>query len=155
MQSKHQGSMTTFQELAQTIGRVMSRDPSTRVGCVLIDGATSDILSIGWNCFPDRVDESIRARWERPSKYRYVAHAELNAICRAARNGVRLQGATCVLNIHPCTDCSRALIQAGVKKIITPQPDLNHPRWGPDWMFAVDLLQEAGVSIAYEALPST
>jgi dCMP deaminase len=144
--------MRDWQELARTVGQKMSTDPNTRVGCDLLDGATLDILSIGWNSFPNRVDKLVQARWDRPTKYFFVCHAELNAICRAACNGVRLEGATFVLNIHPCSDCSRALIQAGVKKIITSQPDLDHPRWGPDWRFAVDLFQEAGVAISYEAV---
>jgi deoxycytidylate deaminase len=105
--------------LAQTIGHTLSHDPHTKVGCLLIDGSTHDILSIGWNSFPDGVDDSDAVRWERPLKYQFVCHAEINAICRAARSGARIHGATCVITSFPCADCSRALIQAGMARLIT------------------------------------
>lgn len=142
--------MESMQKLALSIGHTMSKDPDSRVGCLLVDGTTSDLLSVGWNAFPDGVDDSLPKRWERPLKYRYVCHSEIYAIAKAAQNGVRIQGATCIVPLHPCTDCSKALIQAGVKKILTLRPDIEHPRWGSDWQFAVDLLREAGVIVEYD-----
>lgn len=141
--------MDYLQQLAVSIGNMMSRDPHSKVGCLLVDGETSDLLSAGWNSFPAGVDDSLPERWGRPSKYRFVVHAEVNAIAKAARNGIRLQGSTCIVQIHPCTNCAKALTQAGVKKVLTPRPDFDHPTWGADWQFAVDLLKEAGVTVSY------
>lgn len=142
-------AMERLQQLALSIGNTMSKDPNTKVACLLLDGETSNPLSIGWNSFPDGVDDSKPERWHRPSKYRFVCHAETNAIAKAARNGIRLQGASCIIPIHPCTDCAKALIQAGIKKVMTQRPDFDHVNWGDDWRFAVTLLREAGVAVTY------
>lgn len=141
------GENNTHMRHAQFIGQLLSKDPNTRVGCIIIDAVTSDVLSVGWNSFPDGVDDSLAARWERPLKYRFVTHAEVNCIAKAARNGVRLLGSSCYVTSHPCTDCSRALIQAGVRRVVTAMPDFDHPQWGADWKFAEKLLQESGITV--------
>lgn len=45
-------------------------------------------------------------------------HAEINAICQAARQGVHLAGATAYVTNMPCTACSKALIAAGVVRVV-------------------------------------
>lgn len=45
-------------------------------------------------------------------------HAETNAILDAARNGVRLEGATCYGTHRPCLECLKALTQAGIKRAV-------------------------------------
>ena len=50
------------------------------------------------------------------TKYLYVCHAELNAILNYA--GSNLQGATIYTTLFPCNECAKALIQAGIKKVI-------------------------------------
>lgn len=135
-------------QIADKVGH-LSKDPSTQVGCLLLDRARPSIIGVGWNSFPDGVDDTIPERWFRPGKYRFVTHAESNAIAKAAKNGIRLDGAMCVISLFPCTDCAKALIQAGVKKIVTRRPDVDHPKWGADWESATSLLREAGVELFF------
>ena len=92
-----------------------------KVGCVIV-GDDNAVLSMGFNGFPRGVDEKSKARWKRPEKYHWVEHAERNAIYNAARHGINLNGARVYLNYEPkpCADCTRALIQAGIKEIIGP-----------------------------------
>ena len=45
-------------------------------------------------------------------------HAEINAICQAARHGVHLVGATAYVTNMPCTACAKALIAAGVERVV-------------------------------------
>ena len=101
-----------------------SKDPSTKVGCVLV-GQDNQVLSIGYNGFPrwvDGDDDPNGERWTRPIKYEYVEHAERNAIFNAARSGIVLDGAIAYLNWEPtpCAACTRALIQAGIVTIVGP-----------------------------------
>ena len=98
-----------------------SKDPSTQVGCVIV-GQDNEPLSTGFNGFPRGINELVEARWERPEKYSWVEHAERNAVYNAARSGIRLKGARAYLNWapHPCADCMRAFIQAGIVEIIGP-----------------------------------
>ena len=44
-------------------------------------------------------------------------HAELNAIIQAARNGVRIDGATIYITASPCWNCFKALANAGIRRI--------------------------------------
>ena len=48
----------------------------------------------------------------RPTKYLWIEHAERNAICNAARAGTATEGCTIFVEIMPCMDCARAVVQA-------------------------------------------
>jgi dCMP deaminase len=45
-------------------------------------------------------------------------HAEINALCQATRHGVALDGATAYITNMPCTACAKALIAAGVRRVV-------------------------------------
>lgn len=44
-------------------------------------------------------------------------HAEMNAVIQAARNGVRIEGATIYITASPCWSCFKALANAGITRI--------------------------------------
>ncbi len=48
-----------------------------------------------------------------------TAHAELNAITNAARVGVAVEGATLYCKFLPCYTCAKAVINAGIKRVVT------------------------------------
>ncbi|MDP2090865.1 MAG: deaminase [Candidatus Gracilibacteria bacterium] len=50
--------------------------------------------------------------------YKYEIHAEMNALIWAARNGIKIEGATLYSTYQPCFDCTRAIIAAGIKRIV-------------------------------------
>jgi dCMP deaminase len=45
-------------------------------------------------------------------------HSEVDAICRAAKNGVNLFGATMFVTRYPCEACARAIVTAGIKRVV-------------------------------------
>ncbi|MCX7612514.1 MAG: cytidine/deoxycytidylate deaminase family protein [Ignavibacterium sp.] len=45
-------------------------------------------------------------------------HAEMNALIQATRHGVNVVGATAYVTNMPCTNCAKALIAAGIKKVV-------------------------------------
>lgn len=47
-----------------------------------------------------------------------VSHSEMNAISKAARDGVSLVGSTLFVTLSPCIECSKMIIQSGVKKVV-------------------------------------
>ncbi len=98
-----------FLELA-TLVSSWSKDPSTKVGCVLV-GPDKVVLSVGYNGFPRGVEDSSERLNQRDIKYRMVQHAETNAIQNAQGN---LRGATVYVTHKPCSNCCGALIQAGL-----------------------------------------
>jgi dCMP deaminase len=105
-----------FFELIKVI-KQRSKDPNTKVGCVIV-GPHNEIRSTGYNSFPRGLDDNVPERKDRPEKYLWIEHAERNAIFNAARVGVPLDGCVIYMQGLPCTDCARAIIQSGIKKII-------------------------------------
>ncbi|MFH0835745.1 MAG: cytidine/deoxycytidylate deaminase family protein [Candidatus Micrarchaeota archaeon] len=47
-----------------------------------------------------------------------TTHAEMNAIVQAARYGVAVEGATLYCKMEPCLDCAKAIINAGIKRVV-------------------------------------
>lgn len=92
-----------------------SKDPRTQVGAVLT--RDRDVLSHGYNGFLPGVYE-IPERWEAPLKYQRVVHAEVNAVARAARNGIRTEGSTLYVTLAPCLNCGKVVAAAGVIEIV-------------------------------------
>lgn len=130
-----------------------SKDQSTKVGCVI---ATSDnrVLSTGYNGFPVGIDDDIQGRHERPAKYKWVEHAERNAIYLAGHHGVALCCATMYLPWYPCCDCARAIVQSGIAYLVCYKPDFDDARWGEDFKISEVILNEGGVEVEYlEKLP--
>lgn len=134
-------------EVAQVTANLFSKDPDKKVGTILLTEDFSRILSVGINGFPKRVKDDIPQRWERPEKYKWVIHSEINAIANAARTGTPIDGCVAVVTMFPCKDCCKALIQAGVKRVYSTTPDYNHERWGEDFKVSRAMFEEVGVDV--------
>ena len=119
-----------------------SRDPSTKVGAVITKGKR--IVSLGYNGFPQGVDDSPERYNNRETKYKMIVHAEKNAILFA---GVPLTGCTLYTwPFPPCSPCAGMIIQAGINRVIAPHPSEDHlTRWGTDFILAGQMFDEAGV----------
>lgn len=131
--------------VAQAISK-LSKDPSTKVGATIIDD-DCNVLSMGFNGFPRGVNDSPDRYTDRPTKYKYVVHAELNAIAQAARNGIRLMGSTLLVTaLYPCSNCAKAIIQSGIKKVLTPKMP-NNDRWNEESEISKTMFEEAGVVV--------
>ena len=96
-----------------------SKDPNTRVGACIVSN-DNKILSIGYNGFPTGCSDD-EFSWEREgelgdTKYPYVCHAELNAILNYTGN--TLKGSKIYVNLFPCNECAKAIIQSGIKEVI-------------------------------------
>jgi len=107
-----------FMGVAQLAAK-RSKDPGTQVGACIID-ENKHILSVGYNGMPMGCSDD-EYPWEREgemldTKYAYVCHAELNAIlnCKASD----LRGTTVYVTLFPCNECTKAIIQKGIKNII-------------------------------------
>lgn len=48
----------------------------------------------------------------------YVLHAEANAISKVAKSGNSSEGATLYVTASPCMECSKLIIQAGIKRVV-------------------------------------
>ncbi len=96
-----------------------SKDPSTQVGACIVN-KNHKIVSVGYNGMPTGCDDD-EFPWAREgdpynTKYPYVCHAELNAILNNV--GFDLNGCTVYTPLFPCNECSKAIIQSGIKKVV-------------------------------------
>jgi dCMP deaminase len=139
---------TKFLKLAEFQADLFSKDPATKVCAFFIAPESLQILSTGYNGFCRGIEES-NQRWERPEKYKYVVHAEANGIFNACRNGVSLKDSICIVTLFPCSNCTKGLIQVGVKEIITKEPDFEHERWGDDFKYSLEMIKEVGIDLNY------
>lgn len=129
-----------------------SKDPKTKIGAVLVRDRR--IISTGYNGFCQGVNDNVSARWERPTKYSWVSHAERNSVYSAARTGIATLGTTMYTNGTPCTDCAKAVIQAGVAKVIVHRPyeELLYGvgvknKWADHNAITLAMFNEAGVVV--------
>lgn len=136
---------TRFVELAMHIAN-WSKDPSTKVGCVVV-GEDREIRSTGFNGFPRGIRDDEERLLDREQKYPLICHAEENAIMHAARIGVSLKGSTAYVTWPPCSRCARSLIQSGIKEIIYPTPGEIPERWIEDFNISNGMISEAGVIV--------
>ena len=134
-----------FIELARHISG-WSKDPSTKVGCVII-GEDREIRSTGFNGCPRGIADNLERLEDREQKYPLICHAEENAIMHAARIGVSLKGCVAYVTWPPCTGCSRSLIQAGIVEVVYPA-DIEIPeRWENDFAMSVAMMEAAGITV--------
>jgi dCMP deaminase len=95
-----------------------SKDPNTQVGACIVN-QDKRIVGVGYNGLP-RGCEDDAFPWQnqgdfKDTKYPYVVHAELNAILNSTQS---LHGAKLYVNLFPCNECAKAIIQSGIKEII-------------------------------------
>lgn len=121
-----------------------SKDPSTKVGCVLVDDQRR-VIGMGYNGFPRGVDDNAARYEDRATKYMMVQHAEANAVLNSTRD---VRGATAYITHHPCTNCAGLLIQSGVSRIVSFAPSGGlAERFADSFRIATIMLDEAGVSV--------
>lgn len=98
-----------FMEKAE-LEALKSNDPNTKVGCVIVK--SNFIVSSGYNDF---VDGIVR---ERPEKYSYVIHAEMNAIFNYLSDSVKDTLPLTAYTTHsPCVECAKTLFHHGIKVV--------------------------------------
>ena len=103
------------------LSSMRSKDPSTQVGACIV-GHDNRILSIGYNGAPNGFCDD-NFPWERNgdflnTKYAYVCHAEMNAILNYRGTRKELEGAKLYVDLFPCNECAKAIIQSGIKKVV-------------------------------------
>lgn len=127
-----------------------SKDPSRKIGAVAV-GDKGQILSQGYNGFPRGIMDSRTRLEDRPTKYKYVVHAEMNVIYNASYNGVSLAGSTFyVTGLPVCSECAKGLIQVGVKRVIMQDIDSEmRDTWVESWKDTKSMFEEAGINYSF------
>ena len=107
-----------FMGVAKLSG-LRSKDPNTQVGCCIVN-QDKRIVAVGYNGMPMGCNDedfpwNVREGALNDTKYAYVVHAELNAILNAT---TPLKGCTLYVTLYPCNECTKAILQSGIKEIV-------------------------------------
>lgn len=122
-----------------------SKDSSVKVGCIFTNDENRIVVT-GYNGIPRKLEDTPE-RLERPAKYDWTVHAEMNCIDYAAKEGVALKGSTVYSNYYPCSECASHLVNVEIKRLVTyTKPDSpEYKNYGFDLSEAK--FREAGIEI--------
>ena len=140
-----------FMTLAYLIS-MKSKDPSTRVGAVIVN-EDNEIISTGYNGLPRGVDDTAERYADKNYKYLSSNHAEENAVLHCSKIGIASKNCSIYTTWIPCSRCAKTIIQTGIKEVIY---DANFPGnssnnqneyWKESIDISKELLLEAKVKI--------
>ncbi|MDD7437276.1 MAG: dCMP deaminase family protein [Bacteroidales bacterium] len=97
------------------------------------------IISDGYNGTPSGFENCCEDGENKT--YPYVLHAEANAITKVAASNNNSTGATIYVTHAPCMECSKLIIQAGIKRVVYSETYRLTE--------GVDLLKQAGIEVDY------
>jgi len=103
-------------KIAETVA-LKSKDPSSKMGCVIVD-PKKRVVSLGYNGMLQGADESKMTLSERPMKYYFAIHSEMNALIFAHQD---LANCTIYNKVATCENCLKYCLQAGIKRFVYGQ----------------------------------
>ena len=104
-----------------------------QVGAIIVKDKM--IISDGFNGTPSGFENVCED--ENDTTKTYVLHAEANAITKVARSSNSSDGATLYVTTSPCIECSKLIIQAGIKRVVFNELYRMHD--------GINLFERAGV----------
>ena len=108
-----------------------------KVGALIVrDGR---IISDGYNGTPAGFENTCEN--DLGETHWYVLHAEANAILKVAQSTNDCSGATLYITLSPCKDCSKLVLQAGIKRVVYVNDYKDTT--------GVDFLRDAGVEVVH------
>jgi dCMP deaminase len=93
-----------------------SKDPTTQVGCLLVD-ADHNIISTGYNGMPRGIRDT-QERWYTDEKYKLVMHAEGNALSRYIQRASGSEAVSLYVSCFPCLACAKQIVASGIKRVV-------------------------------------
>jgi deoxycytidylate deaminase len=125
-----------------------SDDPRTQTGAIIVSPVTKKIVVCGSNMLPKgiKLTPELKKVLETDAKYEWIEHAERSCIEKASAQGKNTTNCYMYVTYAPCAPCGRAIINAGIKKVIAPAyPDFSHKKWGESWRIAMKMFEKAKV----------
>ena len=108
-----------------------------KVGALIVKDKM--IISDGYNGTPSGFENVCEL--EDGTTKGYVLHAEANAITKIAKSGNNSDGATLYVTASPCMECSKLIIQSGIRRVVYCEPYRLTD--------GIDLLKRAGVEVVF------
>ena len=107
-----------------------------KVGALIVKNKM--IISDGYNGTPSGFENVCE---ENNVTKPYVLHAEANAITKIARSHNSSDGATLYVTASPCLECSKLIIQSGIKRVVYSEKYRLED--------GIELLRRAGIEVTY------
>ena len=134
------GKMSELDKRYLRMARIWSENSycqRRKVGALIVKDKM--IISDGYNGTPSGFENVCED--ENNLTKPYVLHAEANAITKIARSFNNSDGATLYVTASPCIECSKLIIQAGIKRVVYAE----HYRLED----GIELLRRAGIEVVY------
>ena len=133
---------------AYRIADIYSDDLHTKTGAVLVN-REGQVIASAANTLPIGVTNW--GRLARPKKYSFIEHAERTVIFAAARQGECTSGATLYCPWFACADCARAIIQAGIVRVVGHKQmfDRAGDHWCDSIAYGNEMLREAAIETRF------
>lgn len=128
-----------------------SPDPSTKVGCLILDSV--GILALGFNGPARGIVYTSAELRDRGWKYPRTVHAEMRALHKLspARSHHRPEDPLVLITTHPpCSACAPHIVERGIRRVVTEHAAHNldyRTRWKDDILLAESVLMDGGVRI--------
>jgi dCMP deaminase len=134
--------------------RENSHDPDRKVGAVVV-GSADQVVAVGTNAPPTALQLTLTeshdaVRQDLTWKYFMLEHAERNAIFTAYAQGKLLKGATMYSTLFPCADCARAIVAAGLSRLVVlglAKDPIRDEKWLEHYHYADRMLTMAGIAV--------
>lgn len=107
-----------FLRLAREVA-TWSKDPSTQVGCVIAQGKKE--LALGYNGFPECIEDKPEWYEDRELKLSLVNHAEKNARNKVERSSDLVGATIYTWPLAPCGECAKDIVSWGITRIVAPK----------------------------------
>jgi dCMP deaminase len=133
-----------YLDAAHAYAVMHSAHPTKKVGALLLS-ANRLTHVVGTN----RTPPGVKSDRDRPMDL-FVEHAEREVIAQAARLGVATTGSTMYITWYPCSSCARAMVNAGVHRMVSSKrPDFGDPKWGKEFVASSQILAEGGITTEF------
>ena len=127
---------SAYLKMANTWGE-LSHCQRKKVGALIVKDRM--IISDGYNGTPTGF-ENVCEDEEHFTKW-YVLHAEANAILKVASSTQSAKNATLYITLSPCTQCSKLIHQAGIKRVVYAKAYRDSS--------GLEFLEKAGVAVKH------
>lgn len=107
-----------------------------KVGAILVKN--DNIISFGYNGTPSGFDNNCECENEDKTN-KDVIHAESNVITKCSKSTYSSEGSTMYLTLSPCYECSKLIIQAGIKEVVYMEEYRDTS--------GIDLLKKANINV--------
>jgi len=115
---------------------------NTKVGAILVDGESGEIISSGYNNLPDLYDQEIIKYMTMEGKKKFVIHAEENLLEKINPSLFKDKYMIVMVNLFPCSNCAKIILRHPyIKELYAPPIKVLDNNWLDVQLESLELLK--------------